>query len=42
MATASWWRRLRRVPAPVVDAVLAVGLAVAVTVAIGVAPEQGR
>ena len=42
MDAASWWRRLRRVPAPVVDAVLAVGLAVAVTVAIGVAPEQGR
>jgi class 3 adenylate cyclase len=42
MATASWWRRLRRVPAPVVDAILAVGLAAAVTAAISVAPEQGR
>jgi class 3 adenylate cyclase len=42
MDAASWWRRRRRVPAPVVDAVLAVGLAVAVTVAIAVAPEQGR
>jgi class 3 adenylate cyclase len=37
-----WWQRLRRPPAPVVDAILAVGLAVAVTVAIAVAPEQGR
>ena len=42
MATVSWWRRLRRVPAPVVDAILAVGLAAAVTAAISVAPEQGR
>jgi class 3 adenylate cyclase len=42
MDAASWWQRLRRVPAPVVDAILAVGLAVAVTVAIAVAPEQGR
>jgi class 3 adenylate cyclase len=42
MDAASWWQRLRRVPAPVVDAILAVGLAVAVTVAIAVGPEQGR
>jgi class 3 adenylate cyclase len=42
MEATSWWQRLRRVPAPVVDAILAVGLAVAVTVAIAVAPEQGR
>ena len=40
MDAGSWGRRLRDVPAPVVDAVLALGLAVAVTVAIGVAPEQ--
>jgi class 3 adenylate cyclase len=37
-----WWRTLRRVPAPVVDAALAVALTVAVAVAISVAPEQGR
>jgi len=42
MDATSWRQRLRRVPAPVVDAILAVGLAVAVTVAIAVAPEQGR
>jgi class 3 adenylate cyclase len=42
MDATSWWQRRRRVPAPVVDAILAVGLAVAVTVAIAVAPEQGR
>jgi class 3 adenylate cyclase len=42
MDAASWRQRLRRVPAPVVDAILAVGLAVAVTVAIAVGPEQGR
>ena len=42
MDATSWWQRLRRVPAPVVDAILAVGLAVAVTVAIAVGPEQGR
>jgi class 3 adenylate cyclase len=42
MDAASWRRRLRRVPAPVVDAILAVGLAAAVTAAISVAPEQGR
>jgi class 3 adenylate cyclase len=34
--------RPRRVPAPVVDAGLAVTLAVAITIAIAVAPEQGR
>jgi class 3 adenylate cyclase len=42
MAGTSWWSRLRELPAPVVDAGLAVVLAVAVTVAIGVAPGQGR
>jgi class 3 adenylate cyclase len=42
MDATSWWHRLRRAPAPVVDAILAGGLAVAVTVAIAVAPEQGR
>jgi class 3 adenylate cyclase len=42
MDATSWGQRLRRLPAPVVDAILAVGLAVAVTVAIAVAPEQGR
>jgi adenylate cyclase len=41
MGPGSWWPRLRRVPAPVVDAALAVGLALAVTVAITVSPEQG-
>jgi class 3 adenylate cyclase len=39
---ASLHRRLRRLPAPVVDATLAVLLAVAITIAISVAPEQGR
>jgi len=38
----SWWRTLQRVPAPLVDAGLAVALTVAVAVAIRVAPEQGR
>jgi class 3 adenylate cyclase len=42
MDATAWWHRLRRAPAPVVDAILAGGLAVAVTVAIAVAPEQGR
>jgi class 3 adenylate cyclase len=42
MDAGSWSRALRRVPAPVVDVVLAVALAVAVAVAISVAPEQGR
>jgi adenylate cyclase len=42
MDARSWWRTLRRVPAPVVDAVLAVALAVAVAVAITVGPPQGR
>jgi class 3 adenylate cyclase len=42
MDATSWWQRLRRAPAPVVDAILAGGLALAVTVAIAVAPEQGR
>ncbi len=42
MDAGSWWRTLRRVPAPVVDVGLAVALAVAVAVAISVAPEQGR
>jgi class 3 adenylate cyclase len=42
MGATSWWQRLRRAPEPVVDAILAGGLAVAVTVAIAVAPEQGR
>ena len=42
MDPGSWWRTLRRVPAPLVDAGLAAALAVAVAVAITVAPEQGR
>jgi hypothetical protein len=42
MDARAWWRTLRRVPAPVVDAGLAVALTVAVAVAISVAPEQGR
>ncbi len=42
MDAGTWWRRLRRVPAPVVDVALAVALAVAVAVAVSVAPEQGR
>ena len=41
MVWRSWWSRLRRLPAPVVDAALALGLAVAVTIAIRVAPVQG-
>ena len=42
MDAASWWQRLRRVPAPVVDATLAVALGVAIAVAITVGPRQGR
>jgi adenylate cyclase len=42
MAWRSWHSRLRRLPAPVVDAGLAVILAVAVTVAINVSPDQGQ
>jgi class 3 adenylate cyclase len=42
MDAGTWWRTLRRVPAPVVDAALAAALAVAIAVAISVAPEQGR
>ncbi|HEY6708463.1 MAG TPA: adenylate/guanylate cyclase domain-containing protein [Actinomycetota bacterium] len=42
MDPGSWWRTLRRIPAPLVDAGLAAALAVAVAVAIRVAPEQGR
>ena len=42
MAARSWWSRLRRLPAPVADAGLGGLLAVAVTVAISVAPRQGR
>ena len=42
MAGTSWWSRLRRLPAPVVDAGLALALAAAVTVAITVGPPQGR
>jgi class 3 adenylate cyclase len=34
-------RRLQQVPTPVIDAGLAVGLAVAITIAIGVSPEPG-
>jgi class 3 adenylate cyclase len=41
MDAASWWQRLRRVPAPVVDATLAVALGVAIAVAITVGPRQG-
>jgi hypothetical protein len=41
MAGTSWWSRLRRVPAPVVDAGLALALAVAVTAAIDVASTRG-
>jgi class 3 adenylate cyclase len=41
MAGTSWWSKPRRVPARVVDAGLALGLAVAVIVAIEVVPEQG-
>ena len=42
MDTESWWVRLRRVPPTVVDVGLATAVALAVTVAISVAPEQGR
>ncbi len=42
MAGTSWWSRLRRPPAPAVDAGLALVLAVAVSVAITVGPSQGR
>jgi class 3 adenylate cyclase len=42
MDAGSWWRRLRRVPAPLVDVGLAVALTVAVAVAITVGPEQGK
>jgi class 3 adenylate cyclase len=42
MDATSWWQRLRRVPAPVVDATLAVALGVAIAVAITVGPKQGR
>ena len=42
MDAASWWQRLRRVPAPVVDATLALALGVAIAVAITVGPRQGR
>jgi class 3 adenylate cyclase len=41
MGWRSWWSRLRRLPLPVIDAALALGLAVAVTVAIRGAPTQG-
>jgi adenylate cyclase len=42
MDKGSWWRALRRVPAPLVDVGLAVALTAAVAVAITVGPEQGR
>jgi class 3 adenylate cyclase len=42
MDATSWWQRLRRVPAPVVDAALAVALGAAIAVAITVGPKQGR
>jgi class 3 adenylate cyclase len=42
MAGTSWWSRLRRVPAPVVDAGLALALAAAIAVAITFGPAQGR
>jgi class 3 adenylate cyclase len=42
MDAGTWWRTLRRVPAPVVDVALALALAVAVAVAISVGPPQGR
>ena len=41
MVLRSWSSRLRQLPPPVIDAALALGLAVAVTIAIRVAPEQG-
>jgi class 3 adenylate cyclase len=42
MDARAWWRALRRVPAPVVDAALAVAQTVAIAVAISVGPPQGR
>jgi class 3 adenylate cyclase len=42
MAGTSWWSRLRRVPAPVVDAGLALAVAAAISVAITFGPAQGR
>jgi class 3 adenylate cyclase len=42
MEVRSLHRRLRRLPAPAVDAGLAVLLAVAIVIAISVGPEQGR
>jgi class 3 adenylate cyclase len=42
MAATSWWSRPRRLPAPVVDAGLALVLTLAVMVAITVGYEQGR
>jgi adenylate cyclase len=42
MDAESWWRRLRRVPAPLVDVGLAVALTVAVAVVITFGPEQGE
>jgi len=42
MGGTSWWSRLRRLPAPVVDAGLALALAAGVTAAIAVGPSQGR
>jgi len=40
MDVASLHRRLRHLPAPVIDAGLAVALAAAIAVAVSVAPEQ--
>ncbi len=42
MTARSWRSRLQGLPAPVVDVAMAVALTAAVTIAIGVAPEQGR
>jgi adenylate cyclase len=42
VAWTSWHSRLRRLPAPAVDAALAVALAIAMTVAITVSPAQGK
>jgi class 3 adenylate cyclase len=42
MAGTPWWSRLQRLPAPVVDAGLALTLAAAVIAAISVGPSQGR
>jgi adenylate cyclase len=42
MGWSSWWSRLHRLPAPVVDVGLALILAVAVTAAITYGPPQGR